>query len=103
MIGAIAPPAALTSSNFTLADLCSGVTLDPKGKCTIGVTFTPFAVNPTVTGTLTIPYGDALNANVALSGDATPVTLSGPKSLSFPATANPNQSKPKSRSQTKPR
>jgi hypothetical protein len=94
-IGAITPPAAVTPSNFTLADLCSGVTLDPKGKCKIGVTFTPFAANPTVIATLIIPYGDSLEADVALSGDATPVTLSGPKSASFPATANPNQSKSK--------
>jgi hypothetical protein len=94
-IGAITPPAAVTPSNFTLADLCSGVILDPKGKCKIGVTFTPFVANPTVIGTLIIPYGDSLEADVALSGDATQVTLSGPKSASFPATANPNQSKSK--------
>jgi hypothetical protein len=89
-IGAIVVPAAppVAASNFQLSNNncpISPASLAPKKKCTFEVTFTPFAVNP-VTGTLMIPYGDSLNAEVALSGDGTPVTLSGPKSESFPST-----------------
>src|SRR5260370_20449256 len=40
-----------------------------------------------------IPYGDSLNAEVMLSGDGTPVALSGPKTESFPATAHGTPSK----------
>jgi len=86
-IGVVTPPAAAPPTNFTLADHCSGVTLAPKGKCKVGVTFTPFEVKSSIPGALMIPYGGTLNVDVALSGDGTPVTLSGPKSASFRTTA----------------
>jgi hypothetical protein len=95
-IGQIVPPAPATPSDFAITnDLCSNTALAPKGKCTLDVAFAPAAPSVGIeTKTLVIPH-DGTETDVALSGTALAVTLSAPKSESFPATLPGTTSKAK--------
>jgi len=95
-IGLIVPPAAALSSDFTISNnLCSGVTLAPKKKCSFGLAYTPTTPTGVLeTRTLTVPHDGGIT-NMTLSGIPIPVTLAAPKVSSFPLTARGNRSAPK--------
>jgi hypothetical protein len=83
-IGQIVPPADFEIPNVN--DLCSGKMIATKGKCTFDVQFAPPSPQPSpVAEMLAIPH-DGTETDVALSGTALAVTLSAPKSETFPST-----------------
>ncbi len=70
------------SSFKVVTDHCSGVTVDPKRTCNVGVSFAPASVDGAEIGTVAIAYNGG-TASVTLLGNSVAAVLSAPKSVTL--------------------